>query len=282
MEFSETFQEASTQRPLPTSSFVFFGSVGKPRWLLCPLLGWYFLNFFSATAGQNSTKLNRAQDLNVMKLDKKQDVNVIYQSCFSGRSQNQDDRPSLWFAEIFWTYSPQLLSRNKRALTGSKISTSSPNLAFCGPIEKSRWSLCPLLGWYIFYLFSAIDEQNSTKLNRAQDVMKLVRKEDVNVIYQVCVFLADWETQFGRPILWFAETCLTYSPQQLNRNKRTLTGRKISTSSCIFPADRKTQMVALSSAWLIHFGLLLCNRWTDFNETWQEAIWQCLLLSLYF
>ena len=40
---------------------------------------------------------------------------------------------------------------------------------------------------------------------------------------------------------------------------------------CVFRADRKNKMDALASDWLRHFRLLLWNRWTEFNETWQEA-----------
>ena len=40
---------------------------------------------------------------------------------------------------------------------------------------------------------------------------------------------------------------------------------------CVFLADRKNKMAALASDWLRHFRLLLWNRWTEFNETWQEA-----------
>ena len=36
----------------------------------------------------------------------------------------------------------------------------------------------------------------------------------------------------------------------------------------MFRADRKTKMVALVSEWLNHFRLILCNRWTELNETW--------------
>ena len=39
----------------------------------------------------------------------------------------------------------------------------------------------------------------------------------------------------------------------------------------IFRADRDTKIVALTSDWLKHFRLLLWNRWTEFNEIWQEA-----------
>ena len=39
---------------------------------------------------------------------------------------------------------------------------------------------------------------------------------------------------------------------------------------CFFRADLKNKMAALASDWLTHFRLL-CNRWTELNETWQEA-----------
>ena len=50
---------------------------------------------------------------------------------------------------------------------------------------------------------------------------------------------------------------------------------------CVFRADRKNKMAALASDWLRHFGLLW-NRWTEFNETWQEARSQRPLPSLCF
>ena len=51
---------------------------------------------------------------------------------------------------------------------------------------------------------------------------------------------------------------------------------------CVFRVDRKSKMAALASDWLRHFRLLLWNRWTEFNETWQEARSQCPLPSLCF
>ena len=50
----------------------------------------------------------------------------------------------------------------------------------------------------------------------------------------------------------------------------------------VFRADRKKKMAALASDWLRHFRLLLWNRWTEFNETWQEARSQRPLPSLCF
>ena len=83
------------------------------------------------------------------------------------------------------------------------------------------------LTFHIFDFSSKTAEQNS---------MKLDRKQDLNVLYQVCVL----------------------------------------------GADRKNKMAALASDWLRHFRLLLWNRWTEFNETWQEARYQRPLPSLCF
>ena len=310
-EFNETWQEARSQHPLPslcfsgrsekqdgrpglwlaetfstsplkplngiqrnltgskisTSStkFVFFGPIGKTRWPPWPLIGWDIFNFSSETAERNSTKLDRKQDLNVLyqvcvfRADRKNkmaalasdwlrhfrlllwncwtEFNETWQEarsqrplpslCFSGRSEKQDGRPGLWLAETFSTSLLKPLNGIQRNLTGSKISTSSTKFVFFGPIGKTRWPPWPLIGWDIFDFSSETAEQNSTKFDR---------KQDLNVLYQVCVFRA----------------------------------------------DRKNKMAALASDWLRHFRLLLWNRWTEFNETWQEARSQRLLPSLCF
>ena len=72
-----------------------------------------------------------------------------------------------------------------------------------------------LLGWDIFDFSSETVERNSTKLDR---------KQDLNVLYQVCVCRA----------------------------------------------DQKNKMAIPASGWPRHFRLLLWNRRTEFNETWQE------------
>ena len=98
---------------------------------------------------------------------------------------------------------------------------SSTKFVFFGLIGKTIWPPWLLIGWEIFYFSSKTAERNWTKLNRTQDL---------NVLYQVCVFRA----------------------------------------------------AALTSDWLRHFRLLLWNRWTEFNETWQEARSQHPLPSLCF
>ena len=102
--------------------------------------------------------------------------------CFSGRSEKQDGRPDLWLTETFSTSPLKPLNRIQRNLTGIKISTSSTKFVFFGPIGKTRWPPWPLIGWDIFDFSSEVAEQNSTKLDRNQDL---------NVYYQVCVFWAD-------------------------------------------------------------------------------------------
>ena len=180
------------------------------------------------------------------------------------------------------------------------------------------------LTFHIFDFSSETTEWNSTKLDR---------KQDLNVLYQVCVFRADrknkmaalasdwlrhfrlllwncwtefietWqearsqcplprlcfsgrsEKQDGRPGLWLAETFSTSPLKPLNGILRNLTGGKISTSSTkfvFFGLIGKNKMAALASDWLRHFWLLLWNRWTEFNETWQEARSQRPLPSLCF
>ena len=101
---------------------------------------------------------------------------------FSGRSVNQDGRPVLWLAETFSTSPLKPLKGIQQNLTGSKISTSSTKFVFFGPIEKTKWPPRPLIGWDIFDFSSETAEGNSTKLDR---------KQDLNVLYQVCVFRAD-------------------------------------------------------------------------------------------
>ena len=261
------FQRNLRGSKISTSStkFVFFGPIGKTRWPPWPLIGWDISDFSSETAEPNSTKLDRKQDLNVLyqvcvfRANRKNkmaalasdwlrhfrlllwnrwtEFNETWQEarsqrplpslCFSGRSEKQDGRPGLWLAETFWTSPLKPLNGIQQNLTGSKISTSSTKFVFFGTIGKTRWPPWPLIGWDILDFSSETAEQNSTKLDR---------KQDLNVLYQVCVFRD----------------------------------------------DRKNKMAALASDWLRHFRLLLWNRWTEFNETWQEARSQCPLPSLCF
>ena len=101
---------------------------------------------------------------------------------FLGRSEKQDGRPGLWLAETFSTSPLKPLDRIQLNLIGSKISKPSTKFVFFGPIGKTRWPPRPLICWDIFDFSSETVERNSTKLDR---------KQDLNILYQVCVFWAD-------------------------------------------------------------------------------------------
>ena len=84
--------------------------------------------------------------------------------CFLGQSEKQDDRPGLWLAETFSTFSLKPMNGIQRNLIGSMISTSSIMFVFFGPIGKTRWRPWPLIGWDIFDFFSETAEGNSQNL----------------------------------------------------------------------------------------------------------------------
>ena len=239
MVFNETWQEASSQHPLP--SLCFSGWSEKTRWPPWPLIGWDIFDFPSETAERNSTKLDREQDLNILyqvcvfQADWKNkmaalasdwlrhfqllfwnrwtELNKTWQEArsqcplpslwFSGRSEKEDGYPGLWLAETFSTTPLKPPYGIQGNLIGSKISTSSTKFVFFGPIGKTRWPPWPLIGWDIFYFSSETAEQNSKKLDR---------KQDLNVLYLVHVFRADRKTRWppwsliGWDIFDFSET----------------------------------------------------------------------------
>ena len=114
--------------------------------------------------------------------------------------------------------------------------------------------------------------------------MKLDRKQDLNVLYQVCVFRVDWKTRWppwpliGWDIFYFFSETAKRNSMKLDRKQ----DLNVLYQACVFRVDRKNKMAALASDWLRHFRLLLWNRWTEFNETWQEARTQRPLPSLCF
>ena len=175
-------------------------SVVRPS--VCPSLTFHIFDFSSETTEQNSTKLDRKQELNILyqvcvfRVDRKNkmaalasdwlryfwllllncwtEFNKTWQEarsqrllpslCFSGRSEKQDGRPSVWLAETFSTSPLKPLNRIQRNFTGNKISTSSTKFVFFGPIGKTRWPPWSLNGWDIFNFSSETAERNSTNL----------------------------------------------------------------------------------------------------------------------
>ena len=180
-----------------------------------------------------------------------------------------------------WLRHFRLLLWNRRTefkgnLTGSNISMSSTKFVFFRRIGKTRWPPWPLIGWDIFDYSSETSERNSTKLDR---------KEDLNVLYQVWCFLGRSGKTRWLPWPLIGWDIFHFSSETAKRNSTKLDRKQdlnVLYHVCVFRADRKNEMAALASDWLRHFWLLLWNRWTDFNETWQEARSQRPLPSLCF
>ena len=131
------------------------------------------------------------------------------------------------------------------------------------------------LTYLIFDFSSKTAEQNS---------MKLARKQDLNVLYQVCVFGTIGKTRW---LLWplIGWNIFDFSSEITKRNSTKHNMKQalnVLYQTCVFRGDRKNKMTTLASDWLRHFRLHLWNRWTEFNETSQEARSQCPLPSLCF
>ena len=257
---------------MSSTKFVFFRPIGKTRWPPWPLIGWHIFDFSSETAERNSTQLDRRQDPNILyqvcvfQAGRKNkmaalasdwlrhfwlllwngwtEFNKTWQEarsqcplpslCFSGRSEKQDGRPGLWLADTFSTSPLKPLSGIQRNLTGSKISTSSTKFVFFGWIGKTRWPPWPLIGWDIFDFSSETAERNSTKLDR---------KQDLNILYQVCVFRADRKTRWppwpliGWDIFDFSSETAEQNSTKLDRKQ----DLNVLYQVCVFRADWKKQ-----------------------------------------
>ena len=168
-EFNETWQEARPQLPLPSLCFS-CRSENKMAALASDWLRHFRLLLWNCWTEFNETWQEARSQRPLPSL------------CFSRRSEKQDGRPGLWLAKTFSTSPLKLLNGIQRNLPGSKISTSSTKFVFFRPIRKIRWPLWPLIGLDILDFSSETAEQNSTKLDR---------KQDLNVLYLVCVFNAD-------------------------------------------------------------------------------------------
>ena len=168
-ELNETWQEARSQRPLP--SLCFSGQSEKQDGCPCLWLAETFStsplkqlnkiqrNLIGSKISTSSTKFVFFVPIRINKMaalacdllrhfhlllwNRWMKFNETWQEarsqrplpslCFSCRSENQDGRPNLWLAETFSTSPLKLLNGIQRNLTGSKISTSSTKFVFFGP-----------------------------------------------------------------------------------------------------------------------------------------------------
>ena len=240
---------------MPSTRFVFFGPIGKTRWLP----GLWLADTFSTTPlkPQNQIQWN----LIGSKISTPSTKFVF----LFGRSEKQNGCPGLWLAETFSTSPLKPLNQIQLNLIGSKISTPSTKFVFFGPIGKTKWLPWPLIGWDIFDFSSETAERNLAKLDR---------KQAFNAFYQCLCFsgksgknkmaapASDWLRHF-RLLLWNCERNST----KLDRKQDLNTLYQV----CVFQVDQKNKMAALAYDLLRHFQLFLWNCWIEFNKTWQEA-----------
>ena len=160
-EFNETCQEARSQRPLP--SLCFSGRSDKQDGRPWPLIGWDIFDFFSETAEWNSTKL-----------DRKQDLNIPYQVCVfrADRKNKMAALASDWlrhFRLLLWNGWTEFNQSWQEARSQGPL----PSLCFSGQLENQD-------GRPGLWLAETFD-----------------RKQDLKVLYQVCVFKADWKIKLA-------------------------------------------------------------------------------------
>ena len=165
-EFNETWREARSQRPLP-SLCLWADRKNKMAALASDWLRHFRLLLWNCRTEFNVTWQEARSQRSLPSL------------CFSGWSEKQDGRPGLWMVGTFSASPLKPLNRIQRNLTGSKISTSSTKFVFFRADRKTRWLPWRLIGWDIFDFSSETAEQNSTKLDG---------KQNLNVLYQVCVY----------------------------------------------------------------------------------------------
>ena len=251
----------------PSTKFVFFELIGKTRWPLWPLIGW---DLFRLLLWNRWTEFNETWQ-------EARSQRPLQSLCFSGQSEKQDGRPGLWLAETFSTSPLKLLNGIQRNLTGSKILRPSTKFVFFGPIGKTRWPPWPLIGWDIFDFSSETAEPNSIKLDR---------KQDLNALYQVCVFWADPKNKMAalasdwlRHFRLLLQNCWT----EFSETWQEASSQCLLPGLCFSGKLGKNKIAALASDWLRHFRLLLWNcernstkldRKQDLNALYQVCVFQ--------
>ena len=128
IDFAETWQDASPQRPLSSLCFSCRSVIqdGRPGLWLAET----FFGLFSTTAEWILTKL-----------DRKQVLNALYQVCvFHADPSSKMAAMASDLLKHFSTSSPQPLNGFWRNLTGNKSLTSSTKFVFFVPIGNPRWS----------------------------------------------------------------------------------------------------------------------------------------------
>ena len=262
-EFNETWQKARSQRPLPSLCFSSRSEKqdGRP--------GLWLAETFSTSSLKRLFRIQR--NLTRSKISTPS-TNFVF---FGPIGKTRWPPWPIIGWDIF-DFSTETAERNSKKLDRKQDLNALYQVCVFGPIGKTRWPPWPLIGWDILWLllWNCWTEFKETwQEARSQRPLP-----------SLC-FSGRSEKQDGRPGLSLAETFYDFSSETAERNSTKL-DRKQDLNAlhqvCVFRTDRKNKMAAPASDWLRHFRLLCRNRWTEFNESWQEARSQCPLPSLCF
>ena len=184
---------------MSSTRFVFFGPIGKPRRPHWPLIGSDILDFFSASTGQNSTKLYR-----------KQDLNVLYRVC-DFRADRKTKMASLsfdWLKDIFSVTAERNsteLDRKQdlnastklcfRADRKTKMTEGSTIVISCRPSVRCKLPYFLLLLWNHWTEFNETWQEERSRRPQPSLCFRDNWKHKMNVL------ASDWLRHF-RLLIW--------------------------------------------------------------------------------
>ena len=173
-KFNEFWEEASSQRPLPSSCFSGRSKKQDGR------LASDWLRYFRLLWRNRWTEFNEFWE-------EARSQRPLPSLCFSGRSEKQDGRlASDWlryFRLLLWNCWMEF----DETWQESRSKCSVPSLCFSGQSEKQDGRP----GLWLAETFSTSSE------TAEPNSMKLDRKQDLNALYQDCVFWADWKNKMA-------------------------------------------------------------------------------------
>ena len=235
---SETNTTNLTGSKISTSStkFVLFGPIKKNK---MAALASDWPRYFDFSPERNSTNLGWQVTRSQRRLPS---------FCFSGRSDILDGRPGLCLAETFSTSPLKLIKQ-----TWQKARYQRPVSSLCLSGRSEKQDGRPGLWLAETFRLLPWTEFNETWVER---------KQDLNVLYQFCVFRADRKKTRWPPLPLNCWDIFDSSSETTERNSMQLDRNQdlnVLYQNSVFRADRKNKMAALASELLRHFRLLLWN-----------------------
>ena len=223
----------------------------RPPW---PLIGWDIFDFSSETGKRNSTNL-----------DRKEDLNVLYQVCVF-RADRKNKMAAL---ASDWLWHFQLLLWNgwtefNKTWQEARYQRLLPSLCFSGRSKKKDGR--PGLWLAETFFTSSLKSLNGIQRNLTGSKISM---SSTKLVFFGPIGKTRWPPW---PLIgWDIFDCFSKTAERNSTKLDRKQDLNVFYQVCVIGADSKNKMASLASDWLRHFRLLLWNRWTEFNETWQEA-----------